>query len=70
MANFEFWLGMEDVDRLFALKQELGKDSLTGNEFAKELLEREIHRLYPQSVEFDEDGEIIPRRITPCKKAR
>lgn len=59
MAKFEFWLGMEDTDRLFAIKQQQGEDELTGNEFAKALLVRELHRLHPSVVKFDEDGDEI-----------
>lgn len=57
MVRFEFWLSSEDTDRLFAVKQEEGFHDLTGNEFAKELLKRELHRLHPKMVELDEYGE-------------
>ena len=58
--KFEFWLSNEDTERLFALKEDQGKDDLTGNEFARELLERELHRLHPQRAKYDDEtGERI-----------
>ena len=59
MATFEFWLSSEDTDRLFAIKKKQGKHDLTGNDFAKELLQQELHRLHPKTVKFDECGEEI-----------
>lgn len=55
MPQFEFWLGNEDFDRLFAIKRSQGKSDLTGNEFARELLEKELHRLHPGIPKFDEN---------------
>ena len=43
MPMFEVWLGIEDTDRLFSIKAAQGKNDLSGNEFAKELLESELH---------------------------
>lgn len=59
MPKFEFYLSNEDFDRLFALKKKAGKDDMTGNEYAKELLVKELHRLQPTKVEYDENGDII-----------
>lgn len=59
MPKFEFWLSNEDFDRLYAIKRQQGKEDMTGNEFARELLEKEVHRLHPARVEFDENGEEI-----------
>ena len=59
MPTFEFYLSSNDTDRLFAIKKQQGKDNMTGNEFAKELLEKELHRLHPKTVEFDENGDEI-----------
>ena len=59
MPQFEFWLSSDDTDRVFAIKKQQGKDDMTGNEFAKELLEKELHRLHPKTVEFDENGDEI-----------
>lgn len=47
MVNFEFYLGDEYFDRLCVLKKKMGKEDLTFNEFAKELLQKEIYRLQP-----------------------
>ena len=56
MAQFNFWLSNEDTDRLFAIKNTQGKHDMTGNEFARYLLEKELHRLHPETVVFDESG--------------
>lgn len=61
MPIFEFWLGEEDADRLFSVKAAQGKTDLNGNEFARELLEKELHRLHPGVVRFDDSGEEIIR---------
>lgn len=59
-VTFEFNLSNDDTDRLFAIKESQGKDQLTGNDFARELLEKELHRLHPKRVVFDEEsGEIV-----------
>ena len=47
MTEFNFSLYGTDVDRLFAIKELQGADDLTGNEFARLLLEGELHRLFP-----------------------
>lgn len=57
MAQVEFWLGAENTDRLFSIKAAQGKNDLTGNEFARELLEKELYRLHPRTDRFDENGE-------------
>ncbi len=59
MPMFEVWLGIEDTDRLFSIKAAQGKNDLSGNEFAKELLESELHRLHPRRVRYDENEEEI-----------
>lgn len=59
MPQFEFWLSSEDTDRLFSIKSTKGKANMTGNEFARELLERELHRLHPKTPRFDEYGNEI-----------
>lgn len=56
MPQFEFWLSNEDFDRLYTIKRSQGKSDLTGNEFARELLEKELHRLHPGIPKFDENG--------------
>ena len=62
MAEFSFYLSREDTDRVFALKAEAGKDDLTGNEYARELLEGILHRLHPETVQYDDNGDIIKRK--------
>lgn len=63
MIEFSFYLSADDTDRLFALKAEAGADNLTGNEYARQLLESELRRLYPGRVEYDDEtGERIPRK--------
>ena len=47
MVKFEFYLSDEYFDRMVVAKKKLGKDELTFNEFAKELLQNEIYRLQP-----------------------
>ena len=44
MTEFTFMLSDHDTDLLFALKQQAGLDNLTGNDFARQILETEIHR--------------------------
>lgn len=59
MVRLEFCLSDNDTDRLFAIKESQGKTDLTGNEFARELLESQLHRLHPKKVKFDDDGNAI-----------
>ncbi len=59
MPMFEFWLGIEDTDRLFSIKAAQGKTYLTGNDFARELLKKELHRLHPGTVRYDVNEEEI-----------
>ena len=47
MTEFNFYLSDKDTDRLYTLKEKWGADSITLNEFAKALLEAELHRLMP-----------------------
>ena len=44
MTEFTILLSDRDTELLFTLKQARGLDDLTGNEFARQLLEAEIHR--------------------------
>ena len=62
MVKYEFNLSRENSDRVFALKKEMGMDDMTGNEFACWLLTKELYRLHPETVQFDEDGIIIKRK--------
>lgn len=54
-VKVEFYLSDNDVDRLFAIKEDQGKNSLSENEFARELVETSLHRLHPLKVRYDED---------------
>lgn len=58
-AWFEFSLSDEDTDRLFAVKNIQGRNELSSNDFARELLEKELYRLHPRRVKFNEKGEEI-----------
>ena len=58
-VKFEFYLSDNDYERLCSIKGSKGKSDMTGNEFAKELLEINLHRLHPGIVRYDEnDNEI------------
>ena len=58
-TKFEFYLSEEDTERLFAIKEDKGKNDLTGNEYAKELLVKTLHQLHPRTVKYDDYGERI-----------
>lgn len=45
MTEFTILLSAQDTELLFNLKQQQGKDEMTGNDFAEYLLTRELHRL-------------------------
>lgn len=59
MTELNFYLSSEDMERLFAVKDLQGKEDLTGNQFAKELLERELKYLFPEAPKYDEAGELL-----------
>ena len=59
MPKIEFNISNNDLERLFAIKKLQGKDDLTGNDFAEELLERELYRLFPTTPEYDDDGNLL-----------
>lgn len=54
-TKFEIYLSEEDTERLFAIKENQGKEELTGNEFAKELLETMLYQLHPRRVQYDDE---------------
>lgn len=58
MTEFSFYLSEEDTRRLFAIKELQGRGDLTGNDFARELLEGELYRLFPAAPQYDERGEL------------
>lgn len=54
-VKVEFYLSDEDCDRLFYAKQLDGRDDLTGNEFAKALLENTLRKICRDVPEKDDD---------------
>ena len=59
-VKIEFYLSDEDIERLFAVKEEMGMGELTGNECAKKLLVMELRRLHTSKVKYDDEtGERI-----------
>ncbi len=54
MAELQFELSREDLDRLYAVKEEWGRAELTGNEFAALLLSTYLYRLHPEQVKDKE----------------
>ena len=59
MTEFNFYLSSEDTDRVFAIKKLQGRDDLTGNEFARLLLENELYRLFPAVPQYDDNGQLL-----------
>lgn len=61
MVELNFSISREDMERLFLIKDIEGKHNLTGNDFARELLEHELYRLFPATPRYDEEGELLNR---------
>lgn len=59
MTEFNFYLSEADTERLFAIKELQGLDDLTGNEFARLLLENELYRLFPAVPQYDDSGRLL-----------
>lgn len=59
MAELNFYVSQATINRLFAIKKLQGKDNMTGNEFAAELLENELYRLFPATPQQDEYGNLL-----------
>ena len=59
MTQFTFCLSDADTDRLFAVKELQGKQNLTGNQFARQLLEDVLFRLFPPIPQYDQNGRLI-----------
>lgn len=59
MTEFNFYLSEADTERLFAIKKLQGRDDLTGNEFARLLLENELYRLFPAVPQYDDNGQLL-----------
>lgn len=55
MVKLEFYISDNNMDRLWAIKEKQGKNDLTGNEFAKELLESTLYNLMPTVPTEDEE---------------
>ena len=57
MTEFSFYLSDADTERLFAIKELQGRPDLTGNEFARLLLEDAIYRQFAAATrEGREEG--------------
>ena len=59
MTEFSFYLSDADTERLFAIKELQGRNDLTGNEFARLLLENELYRLFPAVPQYDDNGQLL-----------
>lgn len=57
MKEINFYLSDENADRLLFIKDLLGHDELTLNEFARRLIEMDIHKLHPGRR--DENGHFV-----------
>jgi hypothetical protein len=55
-VKFDFYLSEADADRLFAIKEDEGKNELTANDYARELLSSVLFQKHPESVKYDENG--------------
>ena len=64
MTELNFYLSEEDADRLFECKRLSGHDDMTGNEYAKKLLEAVLWRMFPAPPLYDDDGNLTnPERF-------
>ena len=55
-VKFEFYLSGQDFDKLCVIKEkEGGLDSMSLNDYAKRIIEREIYRLHPHPYVNPED---------------
>ena len=50
-VKLDFYISDDNMDRLWAIKEKDGKVELTGNQYAKMLLERTLKQLHPERVE-------------------
>lgn len=55
MVKLEFYISDEDMERLWAIKEARGKNNLSGNDFAKELLVAELYHQHPRKVVYDDE---------------
>lgn len=56
--RLEFDISFDARERLWAVKEAQGKADLTAGDFARELLEAELKRLFPGKPDFDEQGHL------------
>ena len=56
--KLEFDLSFDARERLWAIKSLQDKDNRTAGEFARDLLEAELWRLFPGKPDFDEQGNL------------
>ena len=59
MIEFNFYISEADTERLFAIKELQGRNDLTGNDFARLLLENELQRLFPAAPQYDDNGQLL-----------
>lgn len=59
MTDFTFCLTEEDTDRLYTIKLLQGERELSGNDFAKKLIERELYRMFPARPRYSDSGELL-----------
>ncbi len=53
MTEFNFLLSDRDTELLFDLKKQQGLDELSGNDFARKLLEEALHKQGKQNPNVD-----------------
>lgn len=56
--RLEFDISLEARERLWAIKELQGKADLSAGDFARDLLEAELKRLFPGTPDFDEQGRL------------
>lgn len=54
-VKLEFYISEENMERLWAIKEAQGRNDLTGNEFAQELLESVLYQRHPDKVENEDE---------------
>jgi len=64
MTEFNFYLSDRDTERLFALKELQGRHDLTGNEYARMLLEEGLERLFA-TVPGEPEEDFQPHGLNP-----
>ena len=57
--ELNFYLSDKDAARLFAIMELQGKHNVTGNEFARQLLEQALWNLFPDTPEYDEEERLV-----------